>query len=666
MSLKSRITVFLAALLGFLLLIAGLSAYGSYKLERILAYVTGPAWDTADGAMETTIGVEAEMNWIYHRLLGMPQKDEQLARVRAMSESAFARLLSANIMDEKHSASVKKSLDDYRAAFGRLQGSFDQYLEAKNALDKDADKMIRLGEALERMGDAQVEAIDPNLAISWSNGLKTRWDAADGGMESSIGFLTQLYHLTRLRDAEDTQAVVEEINAAIGFQKDAVESMMATGVFDVAMSEFGVGLVSAIYRDLMAKHHANVKTLITATLNYREQLRLCEIQTRELLGLLEDFEERGDQAVESQITEVETQQSLMMGLMIFMVLAVVVALVGAYWCLHQWIIAPVQQLERRLVDITQGEGNLKQRLLVNADDELGRVGKEINHLIEMLQKLVAGIAHQSNQIVDKIQFNKNVALSTYNHAQSAAKNAQSLASASGQVSVAANAIASACTAASDAVQSAKQHTFASRDITEATTRGMARIKQQVRELSERITQLRNSAEKIGEIVSVIGGISDQTNLLALNAAIEAARAGEQGRGFAVVADEVRTLAQRTSQSTLEIADVIKSIQGLSQGAFELIHSCVEEVESKSADSQSAAQALHQLTGIVDGMSLLIAQAATAAEEQSTVMGDISSRVSVIAEDAAGVDSEARTQIACADELTTNAQHLKTALARFHY
>jgi len=160
--------------------------------------------------------------------------------------------------------------------------------------------------------------------------------------------------------------------------------------------------------------------------------------------------------------------------------------------------------------------------------------------------------------------------------------------------------------------------------------GMNRISASVMESARTIETLGKSSDEIGEIIAVIYDIADQTNLLALNAAIEAARAGEQGRGFAVVADEVRKLAERTTKATKEIASMIKSIQSDTDGAVKSMSAGTEEVEKGVSLVNQAGGSLDQIVEVVASVTDMIQQIATAAEEQSAAAEEISTNVEAVA------------------------------------
>jgi len=218
--------------------------------------------------------------------------------------------------------------------------------------------------------------------------------------------------------------------------------------------------------------------------------------------------------------------------------------------------------------------------------------------------------------------------------------------------------------ATDASKNASDTAATGGQIVSDTITGMQKINDVVRESAESIGKLAKSADQIGEIIGVIDDIADQTNLLALNAAIEAARAGEQGRGFAVVADEVRKLAERTGKATGEITGMIKGIQSQTEEAVGSMESGIQEVDKGRELSDKAGNSLNEIVNMSQRVMDMIQQMATATEEQSTAAEQISKNVehisSVTKETATGAEQSA----AAEEELSRQAEGMKEMVARF--
>ena len=196
---------------------------------------------------------------------------------------------------------------------------------------------------------------------------------------------------------------------------------------------------------------------------------------------------------------------------------------------------------------------------------------------------------------------------------------------------------------------------------------MKNIRQQSEHTKDNATKIENLARQsreIGSIVSTIDDIAAQTNLLALNAAIEAARAGEAGRGFAVVADEVRALASRTSQSTQEISKMVKNIQDEATMATDSINVSVENMDKVAEDAQNIVQILNNITEHVNDVNTQITQIATAAEEQTAATSEISTHMQNVTTVAADMSADADNQYHAMTEATQDLQELEKALAYF--
>ncbi|MBE9537395.1 MAG: methyl-accepting chemotaxis protein [Proteobacteria bacterium] len=275
-------------------------------------------------------------------------------------------------------------------------------------------------------------------------------------------------------------------------------------------------------------------------------------------------------------------------------------------------------------------GDLTQTVDVFSSDEVGDAGRSFNamamNIKEIITKLNVTIDHMASA-------SEQIAASSEEMAQGAERQthqSDQVAAAVEEMSATVLEVAKNSNDASQAAYKAAEVAQSGGDIVTQTIDGMNSISASVQQSARTIEALGRSSDEIGEIIAVIDDIADQTNLLALNAAIEAARAGEQGRGFAVVADEVRKLAERTTKATKEIASMIKTIQVDTSGAVESMAAGTEEVQRGVGYANEAGSSLNQIVEVVGSVNDMIQQIATAAEEQSAASEEISVNVEEVA------------------------------------
>ena len=313
-----------------------------------------------------------------------------------------------------------------------------------------------------------------------------------------------------------------------------------------------------------------------------------------------------------------------------------------------------------LDEMSQGTANLTARLDETSKDEVGKLVVSFNRFIEKLQGIMenvkgvtvslGGMSHEMQTISDSVDMSVS---------QQQSETTQ-VATAITQMASTVSEVARHADAASTEANEANRHTSTGRQVVQDTVTSMEALSAEVSRVSDVIHKLADESDKIGGVLDVIRGISEQTNLLALNAAIEAARAGEQGRGFAVVADEVRTLASRTQESTLEIQNMIENLQ---KGTSDAVEAMTQGSERTSESVEQAGKASEALISIADSISKIgemNTQIASATEEQSAVAQDIDSKtnsISQLAETTREGTKKAATTSVSLGELATNLQGL---------
>lgn len=295
------------------------------------------------------------------------------------------------------------------------------------------------------------------------------------------------------------------------------------------------------------------------------------------------------------------------------------------------MVTPIKNMADNLNDIAKGEGDLTKRLTVTGEDEIAQLGRSFNLFVDKLQTIIADVANATakvksaaNAIHDQTKVMSSQLISHNNETDQ-------VVTAITEMSATASEVAQNTTQVAEATHAATGDVANAQRCVDASLEEISALMAQINNAASNIQSLSEQSKKINSVLSVIGGIAEQTNLLALNAAIEAARAGEQGRGFAVVADEVRSLASRTQSSTLEINEMLSELHKLVALAVKTMEesqqSCVRSVDSSRAISDSLGSVTSAVTAIND----MSTQIATAATEQSSVTEEINRNVFAIQE-----------------------------------
>lgn len=315
------------------------------------------------------------------------------------------------------------------------------------------------------------------------------------------------------------------------------------------------------------------------------------------------------------------------------------------------IIKPVDQLLFRLNDIAQGEGDLTQRVSDSGKDEIAALGKAFNGFVEKIQSLVSQIATETQSLNHAVSSISEMSGKLSERVEVQSYEVESVVTAINQVNEAASSISSNTQACSDASYNASNDGEAAREVVQHAVTSVQGLAGDIDQSSTVINQLNSEVDRIVSVLDVIRDIAEQTNLLALNAAIEAARAGEQGRGFAVVADEVRTLASRTQNSTNEIQTMIESLQ---KGSSEAVSSMVRSKEGGETTvgyASNASDALERIAKSISDLNQMNIQIATAAEEQRAVVESANSNAKTVQD----IVEESRTAVIENQEYTSSMQ-----------
>ena len=337
-------------------------------------------------------------------------------------------------------------------------------------------------------------------------------------------------------------------------------------------------------------------------------------------------------------------------LLTLLILAITLLVV---WLMTNLITQPLRQLTLSMQDIASGNGDLTRAISINSSDEVGELAQHFNQFTSKLRQLLLQTAQQANSVNNSSLHLSQVAKLTNSEIQSGKAQIDNVSSAVHEMAATTQEISSNAQHASLAATDAEQHALQGQQLSTLALNDMQLLAEQMTEAVNVVVGLAKESENIGTVVDVIKGIAEQTNLLALNAAIEAARAGEQGRGFAVVADEVRSLAARTQDSTKDIRNMVEKLQLISRDAEATMQKGREQTQTSTERALAMQSALSDISAAIIKVKQQSGQIADATGQQSAAAEEINHSLLSIT---ALVDNTA----GHATELSAEASQLNTA------
>jgi methyl-accepting chemotaxis protein len=370
----------------------------------------------------------------------------------------------------------------------------------------------------------------------------------------------------------------------------------------------------------------------------------------------------------SYLNEINSESYFLRNAMLGATALVIIILVLLFVVMvRRWVTQPLQEA----VAMTEllASGDFRNISAIDSDspksaDEVEQLSQGINRMASALKGLLEKIDSSSREVSAAAEQVNATAERIATGAEEVAAQTTTVATAGEEMSATSGDIAQNCQMAAEGAQRATQSAQNGAVVVESTIAVMSQIADKVQESAKTVESLGARSEQVGAIIGTIEDIADQTNLLALNAAIEAARAGEQGRGFAVVADEVRALAERTTRATREIGAMIKAIQSETRGAVAAMEQGVNQVEAGTMEAAKSGEALRDILEQVNDVAMQVNQIATAAEEQTATTSEISSNMMQITEVVQDTASGAHESATAAAQLHGNAEELQRLVGQF--
>jgi methyl-accepting chemotaxis protein len=427
---------------------------------------------------------------------------------------------------------------------------------------------------------------------------------------------------TQQRDSFDKtlQAQIELANSAFS---EAVFAYDFQQVEAIAKSFVNTDLVTEIkVFDHRGKALASVQESNTNDLAPKESRSGIEIvRNDEVIGRYDIvFSTRAEAAILARQIKVSA---------LVVIMLLIASLTTVHILSRRLVIQPVNQISESLHAIAAGGGDLTRRLPSHSGDEIAELAHNFNQVMEQIGSIIKKVIVVTDKVRTNVRVMSGATDSTVSSTGQQLKEIELIATALQELSHSAAEVAKHATATAEHTKETARVAEQGSQVVASSRDTVNRLTDQIRGTAEKISTLKHSSENIGSVMEVIRSIAEQTNLLALNAAIEAARAGEQGRGFAVVADEVRSLAQKTQSSTEEIASIIIQLQRAADEAHQSMNTSIASVQETLETSTKVEESLGRIRHSIDTINEMNHQIATASDEQSSVANEVSKNISAI-------------------------------------
>lgn len=588
--------------------------------------------------------VNAELSHAVQKVLEL---ELDVLMLRKNEKDFFARKELSYV--ERHQADYRKVVSE----IPELESIFEKYTIPTTALTRFSQNLNTYQVAFE-----QVVKLQQEIGLTPKTGLYGTLRTAVHNVESLLKQHNELsleVAMLQLRRNEKDFMLRREISYLESFDSNI-------SAFNNSLALSGIDITTQVQiKSLIAQYQQDFKSLVSR----EQQLGLTEKDgtMAQLIAANRQTEASANELHEQALEAIDAaeSQSVSLGMGVFILIALLLAVIT--YLIIRSIITPVERITKVISQIERSK-DLTLRCDTSSEDELAKVAEHFNSMLESFQALIEQVIASVTTINTSCKHLSANAVVASEGVSQQLNETDMVATAITEMGATIEEIAKTTELA--AMKASQTHDNAQNGQrgVEQTIDKIQSLAQQLNSSASVVNELERDSETIGSVLDVIRAIAEQTNLLALNAAIEAARAGEQGRGFAVVADEVRNLAMRTQSSTQEIATIIQTLQTRTRAIVQLMESSQKQGAESADQAATAGALLQQINGDVRNIMDMSTQIAAAIEEQSMVAAEVNKNVVVIRDIAEDSSKAAGANATASDELKAQAEFLLRAVSNF--
>ena len=656
------------SLMAILLIICGYAGYNAAtKMADTSDFLVNEARDTVQGALQTSNGVREQIQVMEQILSGRLHEDDlnSLQAATERTDVAYQTMLSAGLIPEQESANLSQAQQEFVSALNPLQQSNQSYNQLYQQLVANADALKTTLTSLNEEANRIIVERETNWDDDTSaNSQQTEeWFAATAATEAKLALFSQLYYFQRfLSNPGDSQIAELMTNS---------QTDLDIYIEDLASMELGEQVIkggSDSYASLLtAKLDLHKQLYQQAQQTYLQLQQNRQAYTDKASNLMAQtavIEQISGSIIDAEITAIKSIKSSAFLSILLTVLIGIGIVVLSYLFTWKTVVKPIRNVADKLNDIAQGEGDLTQKLQISGNDEITYLSIGFNNFIEQIRELIQQLMQAVEKLGDTSQHLNDQSSQTRSQMLSQQQATDSVNAAMHDM---ANEVSSVSAAAGDAttsMQNMDRTLEKSQGVISSTLGAIDEFAQGIDSATTVIEDLHQDSLQIHSVLDVIQGIAEQTNLLALNAAIEAARAGEQGRGFAVVADEVRTLASRTQQSTTEIQEIIERLQQGSTKATDVMRVSREQAQQTVANTGKASESLSSITDTIQAMGSIINNINSASSSQQQQAESMTEHLDNISQISSATTTSSESLLQITEQLNHLSGQLQTMVGRF--